>query len=69
MIAAIVPADYKEILSTLRYIDQAKKIRNKAVVNEDPNGKLLRELKEELEMLRDMIESLPFTLDIYIDPL
>ncbi|KAF8966416.1 kinesin-like protein [Flammula alnicola] len=52
MIAAISPADYEETLSTLRYADQAKKIKNKAVVNEDPNAKLVRELKEELEVLR-----------------
>jgi kinesin family protein 1 len=52
MIAAISPADYDETLSTLRYADQAKKIKNKAVINEDPNAKLVRELKEELEMLR-----------------
>lgn len=52
MIAAISPADYEETLGTLRYADQAKKIKNKAVVNEDPNAKLVRELKEELEMLR-----------------
>ncbi|KAI0318110.1 kinesin-like protein [Amylostereum chailletii] len=52
MIAAISPADYEETLSTLRYADQAKKIKNKAVVNEDPNARLVRELKEELEMLR-----------------
>lgn len=52
IIAAISPADYEETLSTLRYADQAKKIKNKAVVNEDPNAKLVRELKEELEMLR-----------------
>lgn len=52
MIAAISPADYEETLSTLRYADQAKKIKNKAVVNEDPNAKLIRELKEELDMLR-----------------
>lgn len=52
MIAAIAPADYEETLSTLRYADQAKKIKNKAVVNEDPNAKLVRELKEEVEMLR-----------------
>ena len=51
MIAAIAPADYEETLSTLRYADQAKKIKNKAVINEDPNAKLVRELKEELEML------------------
>ena len=56
MIAAISPAyvQYEETLSTLRYADQAKKIKNKAVVNEDPNAKLVRELKEELEMLRGM---------------
>ncbi|KAJ8595053.1 kinesin-domain-containing protein [Rhizopogon salebrosus TDB-379] len=41
MIAAISPADYEETLSTLRYADQAKKIKNKAVVNEDPNAKLV----------------------------
>jgi kinesin family protein 1 len=52
MIAAISPADYDETLSTLRYADQAKKIKNKAVVNEDPNARMVRELKEELEMLR-----------------
>ncbi|KZT12686.1 kinesin-domain-containing protein [Laetiporus sulphureus 93-53] len=54
MIAAISPADvqYEETLSTLRYADQAKKIKNKAIVNEDPNAKLVRELKEELETLR-----------------
>lgn len=52
MIAAISPADYEETLSTLRYADQAKKIQNKAVVNEDANAKLVRELKEELALLR-----------------
>ncbi|PWZ01286.1 kinesin-3 motor protein [Testicularia cyperi] len=55
MIAAISPADYEETLSTLRYADQAKKIKNKAVVNEDPNAKLIRELKEELELLRNRV--------------
>ncbi|EGG06377.1 uncharacterized protein MELLADRAFT_36123, partial [Melampsora larici-populina 98AG31] len=57
MIAAISPADYDETLSTLRYADQAKKIKNKAVVNEDPNAKLIRELKEELTTLRTRIIS------------
>ena len=47
MIAAISPADYEETLSTLRYADQAKKIKNKAVVNEDPNAKLVRELNQD----------------------
>jgi hypothetical protein len=47
MIAAISPADYEETLSTLRYADAAKKIVTRAVVNEDPNAKLIRELKVE----------------------
>ncbi|KAI9268325.1 hypothetical protein BDA99DRAFT_558482 [Phascolomyces articulosus] len=55
MIAAISPADYDETLSTLRYADQAKKIKNKAVVNEDPNAKIIRELKEELDLLRSRL--------------
>lgn len=55
MIAAISPADYDETLSTLRYADQAKKIQNKAVINEDPNAKLIRELKDELSTLRDRL--------------
>ncbi|KAG0010303.1 kinesin-like protein Klp8, partial [Entomortierella chlamydospora] len=57
MIAALSPADvnYDETLSTLRYADQAKKIKNKAVVNEDPNAKLIRELKEELLELRSKL--------------
>jgi len=39
MIAAISPADvnYEETMSTLRYADRAKQIKNKAVINEDPN--------------------------------
>ena len=47
MIAALSPADinYDETLSTLRYADRAKKIKNKAVVNENPMDKLVRELR------------------------
>ncbi|RIB23929.1 hypothetical protein C2G38_1958650 [Gigaspora rosea] len=69
MIAAISPADYDETLSTLRYADAAKRIKNKAVVNEDPNAKLIRELKEELQMLRKKLgveagESVTYDSDI-----
>ncbi|CAK8695890.1 unnamed protein product [Clavelina lepadiformis] len=54
MIAALSPADinYDETLSTLRYADRAKKIKNKAVVNENPIDKLIRELREENERLK-----------------
>ncbi|KAI9255314.1 hypothetical protein BY458DRAFT_520451 [Sporodiniella umbellata] len=57
MIAAISQCDYDETLSTLRYADQAKRIKNKAVVNEDPNAKLIRDLKDELELLRDRLRT------------
>lgn len=54
MIAAIAPssASYEETLSTLRYASTAKKIQTRAIVNEDPTAKMIRELKEELEILR-----------------
>ncbi|EDO02384.1 hypothetical protein SS1G_04860 [Sclerotinia sclerotiorum 1980 UF-70] len=54
MIAAISPADinFDETLSTLRYADSAKRIKNHAVVNEDANARMIRELKEELAQLR-----------------
>ena len=35
MIACISPSDYDETLSTLRYADQAKHIRTRAIVNQD----------------------------------
>ncbi|XP_034243946.1 kinesin-like protein unc-104 isoform X5 [Thrips palmi] len=59
MIAAISPADinYDETLSTLRYADRAKQIVCKAVVNEDANAKLIRELKEEIQRLRDLLKA------------
>lgn len=44
MICAISPANdnYDESLSTLRYADQAKRIKNKPVVNESATDKLIR---------------------------
>lgn len=35
MIACISPSDYDETLSTLRYADQAKRIRTRAIINQD----------------------------------
>uniref|UniRef100_A0A1A8DYC2 Kinesin family member 1C n=1 Tax=Nothobranchius kadleci TaxID=1051664 RepID=A0A1A8DYC2_NOTKA len=59
MIAALSPADinYEETLSTLRYADRAKQIRCNAVINEDPNAKLIRELKAEVGRLRNLLFS------------
>uniref|UniRef100_A0A673LDW2 Kinesin-like protein KIF1C n=1 Tax=Sinocyclocheilus rhinocerous TaxID=307959 RepID=A0A673LDW2_9TELE len=59
MIAALSPADinYEEILSTLRYADRAKQIKCNAVINEDPNARLVRELKEEVNRLKELLLS------------
>ena len=49
MICALSPSwdNYDETLSTLRYADQAKKIKCNAVVNESEQEKMIRSLKEE----------------------
>ncbi|XP_053354016.1 kinesin-like protein KIF1A isoform X5 [Clarias gariepinus] len=57
MVAALSPADinYDETLSTLRYADRAKQIRCNAVINEDPNNRLVRELKDEVSRLKELL--------------
>uniref|UniRef100_A0A8C5TS17 Kinesin family member 13B n=1 Tax=Malurus cyaneus samueli TaxID=2593467 RepID=A0A8C5TS17_9PASS len=57
MVATVSPAadNYDETLSTLRYADRAKNIVNHAVVNEDPNARIIRELREEVEKLREQL--------------
>ncbi|XP_043919081.1 kinesin-like protein KIF1B [Protopterus annectens] len=59
MVAALSPADinYDETLSTLRYADRAKQIKCNAVINEDPNAKLVRELKEEVSRLKELLRA------------
>lgn len=59
MIAAISPAEcnYGETLSTLRYAHRAKSIINMPTINEDPNVKLIRELRSEIERLKGIIRS------------
>lgn len=49
MVCAISPAflNFEETLSTLRYADNAKKIKNNAVINESVQDRMIRELKEE----------------------
>jgi len=45
------------ILFYYRYADRAKQIVCKAIVNEDANAKLIRELKEEIQRLRDLLKA------------
>ncbi|KAJ3273827.1 Kinesin-like protein kif3b [Terramyces sp. JEL0728] len=59
MIATLSPASYnfEETLSTLRYANRAKNIKNKPVVNEDPKDAMLREYQNEIERLRLALEA------------
>lgn len=52
--ANIGPADYNydETISTLRYANRAKNIKNKARINEDPKDALLRKFQKEIEELK-----------------
>ena len=54
MVANIGPASYNydETLSTLRYANRAKNIKNKPKINEDPKDALLREFQSEIEKLK-----------------
>merc|ERR1711931_185319 len=54
MVACVSPADnnYDETLSTLRYANRAKNIKNKPKINEDPKDALLRQYQEEIAKLK-----------------
>lgn len=57
MVACLSPADnnYDETLSTLRYANRAKSIKNKPRINEDPKDALLREYQEEIKKLKAIL--------------
>ncbi|XP_025923169.1 kinesin-like protein KIF17 [Apteryx rowi] len=57
MVACLSPADnnYDETLSTLRYANRAKNIKNKPCINEDPKDALLREYQEEIKKLKAIL--------------
>lgn len=58
MVATLGPAayNYDETLSTLRYANRAKNIRNKPRINEDPKDALLREFQEEIARLKAQLD-------------
>ena len=58
MFANVGPAEYNydETLSTLRYANRAKNIKNHAKVNEDPKDTLMKKYQQEIEELRKMLE-------------
>ncbi|XP_024883411.1 chromosome-associated kinesin KIF4 [Temnothorax curvispinosus] len=54
MVACVSPADYNldETLSTLRYADRARKIKNKPIVNQDPKVAEISRLNKLVQELR-----------------
>jgi kinesin family protein 3/17 len=54
MIANIGPADYNydETITTLRYANRAKDIKNAPKINEDPKDAMIRQYQEELNRLK-----------------
>lgn len=58
MVANVGPADYNydESVSTLRYANRAKNIKNKARINEDPKDALLRQYQSEIDKLKKLLE-------------
>ena len=58
MVACLSPADnnYDETLSTLRYANRAKNIKNKPKINEDPKDAMLREYQDEIQKLKALLE-------------
>merc|ERR1719334_2411054 len=54
MVATISPASYNfdETITTLRYANRAKNIKNKPRINEDPKDALLRQFQEEIARLK-----------------
>ena len=54
MIACVSPADVnmEETLSTLRYADTARAIKNNPVVNRDPHAAAIARLKQQLAAVR-----------------
>ncbi|XP_037629042.1 kinesin-like protein KIF1B isoform X3 [Sebastes umbrosus] len=71
MVAALSPADinYDETLSTLRYADRAKNIKCNAIINEDPNNKLVRDLKDEVARLKELLRAQGLGDILDIDPM
>ena len=70
MIACLSPADsnYEETLSTLRYANRAKNIRNKPRINEDPKDALIRQYLDEINRLKTIISKGPTSHDVIVRP-
>merc|ERR1719362_2624833 len=59
MVANFGPSkfNYDETLTTLRYANRAKNIKNKPKINEDPKDAMLREFQEEIARLKSQLSN------------
>ena len=48
--------NYDETVSTLRYANRAKNIKNKPKINEDPKDAMLREFQDEIARLKAQLK-------------
>jgi kinesin family protein 4/21/27 len=57
MIACVSPAEtnYEESLNSIKYASRARNIKNKAVVNRDPNSLLIDSLRGQISKLQGEI--------------
>lgn len=57
MIACVSPAEsnYEESLNALKYASRARNIKNKPVVNRDPNSVLIENLRTQISSLQGEI--------------
>ncbi|TNJ29181.1 Kinesin-2 [Giardia muris] len=60
MVVAVSPAstNYDETLSTLRYADRAKQIKNKPKINEDPKDAQIREMRDYISRLEAQLKEI-----------
>jgi len=69
MVANLGPADWNfdETMSTLRYANRAKNIKNKPKINEDPKDAMLREFQEEIARLKAALADAGGEVEEYVD--
>ena len=71
MIACLSPGEnnYHETLSTLRYANRAKNIKNRPRINEDPKDALIRQYQKEIKMLRQILMNQMKISDVHNVPI
>jgi hypothetical protein len=54
MIACVSPSEsnYEESLSSIRYASRARNIKNKPIVNRDPNSVMIENLRSQIQNLQ-----------------